>query len=82
MNDYKNWLEREHRAADNTPGEFEAGYYAAITNAINEYDGPGENFQNYRTGVIDTLRELADVFDGVEDTDLWKEHLDPNGGEN
>jgi hypothetical protein len=29
---------------------------------------------DYTQGVLDTLYELASIFDGVEDTDLWKEH--------
>lgn len=29
---------------------------------------------NYEQGVLDALYELAGIFDGVQDTDLWKEH--------
>ena len=29
---------------------------------------------DYTQGVLDALYELASIFDGVQDTDLWKEH--------
>jgi len=29
---------------------------------------------DYTQGVLDTLYELASIFEGVEETDLWKEH--------
>jgi hypothetical protein len=29
---------------------------------------------DYTQGVLDALYELAGIFDGIEETDLWKEH--------
>jgi hypothetical protein len=29
---------------------------------------------DYAQGVLDTLYELSSIFEGVEETDLWKEY--------
>lgn len=31
---------------------------------------------SYKEGVTDALCELSDVFEGVEDTDLWSEYME------
>jgi hypothetical protein len=29
---------------------------------------------NYTQGVLDALYELSEIFEGIKDTDLWKQH--------
>ena len=29
----------------------------------------------YKQGIIDTLSELADIFEGIKETDLWAEYM-------
>ena len=46
--------------------------------AISEWDLIQANSKGYKEGIVYALEYLSDLYDGIEETDIWKEYIKEN----